>query len=133
MMPAPRNIGLIATALSLVLLALGGHAWQTSAQRVAVAKAITGGDPARAPDLVRRYGCGGCHTVPGIAGADGKVAPPLEHLRARVFIGGAARNSADNLVRWIVAPQSFAPHSAMPATGIGAEEARDVAAYLYSR
>jgi mono/diheme cytochrome c family protein len=36
-------------------------------------------------------------------------------------------------VRWIVSPQTFSPRSAMPATGISEAEARDVAAWLYSR
>jgi cytochrome c len=125
-------------ALAAILLVVGGIAaaastWQQAAQRVAVAKALTGGDPFRAPGLVRRYGCGGCHTVADVAGADGKVAPPLENMRERVFIAGVARNSADTLVRWIMAPQSIAPGSAMPPTGISEAEARDVAAYLYAR
>jgi cytochrome c len=37
------------------------------------------------------------------------------------------------MVRWIVNPQQFSPQTAMPATGITEEEARDVAAYLYAR
>jgi cytochrome c len=81
---------------------------------------------------MRRYGCTGCHTIPGIAGADGQVGGSLAEIRERVYIGGVANNSADNLVRWIVSPQSFSPHSAMPATGISEAEARDVAAYLYA-
>jgi cytochrome c len=42
-------------------------------------------------------------------------------------------NTPDNLVQWIVSPQSFSPQSAMPATGITEAEARDVATFLYSR
>ena len=93
---------------------------------------MTGGDIARAPDLIRRYGCAGCHTIPGIPGGDGKVGGPLQDIRQRVYVGGVVTNSPDNLVRWIVSPQTFSPRSAMPATGITEAEARDVAAYLYS-
>ena len=102
-------------------------------ERFTVAVALTGGVPRRGPALIRRYGCAGCHTIPGVAGADGKAAPPLGHLRERVFIGGVARHSPEMLVRWIVAPQSISPHSAMPATGISESEARDVAAFLYAQ
>ena len=34
---------------------------------------------------------------------------------------------------WIVDPQAHDPHSAMPITGISRTEARDAAAWLYSR
>lgn len=98
-----------------------------------IARAMTGGDPARAPTLIRRYGCGGCHTIPGIPGGDGQVGSSLAGLRQRVYIAGVANNSADNLVHWIVTPQAFSPRTAMPATGITEAEARDVAAYLYTQ
>jgi cytochrome c len=102
-------------------------------QTTAVAVALTSGDPALAPPIFRRYGCTGCHTIPGIPGADGKVGGSLERLQARVYIAGTLNNTADALVAWIVEPQRFSPHSAMPATGISQEEARHLAAYLYTR
>jgi cytochrome c2 len=82
---------------------------------------------------MRRYGCGGCHTIPGVPGADGMTGPPLSGLIHRVYIGGVASNSPDHLIQWIVAPQKLSPHSAMPATGISEAQARDVAAYLYAQ
>jgi cytochrome c len=111
----------------------GGIAWSARQQTERIARAMTGGDPARAPDIIRRYGCGGCHTIPGLAGADGKVGPPLTGLVHRVYVGGSANNSPDNLIKWIVSPQTFAPRTAMPTTGITEAEARDVAAYLYAQ
>jgi cytochrome c1 len=130
-----RSIPIIG-AIVLVMATCGVTvgAWYVSMQDdVEIARALTGGDPAAAPALLRRYGCGGCHTIPGIAGADGKVAPPLAGLRQRVYIAGVIRNTPDNLMAWIVAPQALSPRSAMPATGITAAEARDVAAYLYAQ
>jgi cytochrome c2 len=108
-------------------------AWSSRQQNERVARAMTGGDPDHGPELMRRYGCSGCHTIPGLSGADGQVGPPLSGLRQRVYVGGVANNSPDNLVRWIVSPQTYSPRTAMPATGITEAEARDVAAYLYSR
>jgi cytochrome c len=123
----------IVAMLVLVAAAVAiGLQWRTEQQQLEVARAITGGDASRAPALIRRFGCSGCHTIAGIDGADGQVAPSLLHLRQRVFIGGVLRNTPENLMHWIVAPQDFSPHSAMPATGIEDAEARDVAAYLYA-
>ena len=97
------------------------------------AKALTSGDPASGARLLRRYGCGGCHTISDVPGADGKVGPSLEGLRERVFIAGRLRNSGNNLVEWIRHPQEIDAHAAMPPTGITEAEARDVAAYLYTQ
>ncbi len=94
---------------------------------------MTGGDPAHAPAIMRRYGCGGLPHHSRLPGADGQVGPPLNGLVHRVYIGGGATNSPDNLVKWIVSPQTFSPRTAMPATGITEAEARDVAAYLYAQ
>jgi len=99
----------------------------------AVAEVLTGGDLSLAPPIFRRYGCVGCHSIPGISGADGKVGGQLVGLSDQVYIGGVANNTADNLVAWIVSPQQFSSRSAMPATGITETEARHLAAYLYAR
>lgn len=107
--------------------------YRQRSERQAAAIAMTKGNPARAPAIFRRYGCAGCHTIPGIEGADGKVGGDLSGLRERVYIAGVLNNSADNLVGWIVTPQAYSPKTAMPATGISEAEARDLAAYLYGR
>ncbi|TAU57466.1 c-type cytochrome [Rhizobium ruizarguesonis] len=100
--------------------------------KAAVAVALTGGDPTRAPALFRRYGCSGCHTIPGIPGADGQTGAPLTGISKHVYIAGVLENRSDNLVAWIVSPQSFSPQTAMPNTGISEQEAKDLAAYLYA-
>jgi cytochrome c len=100
-------------------------------ERSKAALALTGGDARRALPLLRRYGCGGCHAIPGVPGADGVVGPPLAGLRQRVFISGALPNNAGNLIKWIVKPSAIHPATAMPEAGSSVEEARDIAAYLY--
>jgi cytochrome c2 len=130
----PRMM-VVGLGLVAILLAAGAGAgfWSTSGHRhEAIAKALTGGEPWRAPALIRRYGCAGCHTISAVQGADGKVAPALDGLLQRVYIGGVLANSPDNLVQWIVSPKLFSPRTAMPATGIREAEARDVAAFLYA-
>jgi len=101
-------------------------------QKTELAMTLTGGDPSRAPSLMTRYGCAGCHTIEGIPGADGQVGPPLKQLIERVYIGGAAPNNAGNLIDWLLDPPRFAPHAAMPPPGLSETEARDIAAYLYA-
>lgn len=119
--------------IALLGVTVGGYWLSVRNARFALAIAMTGGDPSAGPRLMRTFGCAGCHTISGVPGADGKVGPRLEHLRGRVFIAGGLPNTPDNLVNWIANPQSFAPHSAMPATGISEAQARDIAAFLYSR
>ena len=100
----------IAGAL-LLALALGGRSvsGRTQHRSEQVARAMTGGDPTRAPAAIRRYGCAGCHTIPGIPGGDGQVGGSLADIIHRVYVGGVVTNSPDNLVRWIViAPDIFA-------------------------
>jgi cytochrome c len=94
---------------------------------------VTGGDPRRGRDLIAQYGCGSCHTIPGVRGATATVGPPLEGFKKRVFIAGRLPNNADALVKWIVDPQSVDPKTAMPAVGADSGAARDIAAYLYAR
>lgn len=127
-----RGACFMTLAFAIVAAWIGFNASRSQHQRYQVARVLTQGDMSRAPSIVRRYGCTGCHTIPGIPGADGQVGGSLANTRKRVYIGGVANNTADNLVRWIVSPHSFSPHSAMPATGISEAEARDVAAYLYA-
>jgi cytochrome c2 len=130
------RIGIVVAAAALCLLLAGVviAVLQVSQLREdrAVALALTGGDPRKAADLATRFGCAGCHTIPGVAGAHGKVAAPLAGLRERVYLAGVVRNTADNLVQWIVDPPSLAPLTAMPVTGISQREAADIAAYLYA-
>jgi cytochrome c2 len=96
------------------------------------ASTLTGGNPELAAAHIARYGCSGCHTIPGIRGPAGRVGPPLGDVGERIYIAGVLTNTPDNLIRWIVDPPAIDPRTAMPVTGISEVEARDVAAYLYS-
>lgn len=92
----------------------------------------TGGDPAHGAALIRDYGCGSCHQIPGIPDADGLVGPPLSNIAIRVYIAGMLRNSPDNLMFWLRHPQEVVPGNVMPDMGVTAPDARDIAAYLYT-
>ena len=43
-----------------------------------------------------------------------------------------ALNTPDNIVKWIVMPQSILPGGAMPNLGVTDRQARNMAAYLYT-
>jgi putative membrane protein len=92
---------------------------------------MTGGDPDRGRMAIPKYGCHTCHTIPGIAGADATVGPPLTQLAARGFVAGRS-NSPRNLIEWIRHPQQRRPASPMPEMGVTEQDGRDIAAYLYT-
>jgi cytochrome c2 len=94
------------------------------------AAAMTGGDPRRGRALVRTYGCGTCHEIPGVPGATATVGPSLAGLSARSFLAGRLAHTPENLVRWIRHPREVDPATAMPELGIPEQDGRDLAAYL---
>src|SRR6185295_19205414 len=87
---------------------------------------------ARGRSYIEQWGCGSCHTIPGIRSAAGVVAPPLTAFARRSFIGGEVANTPENLVRWLMDPQAIEPGTAMPNLGVSDPVARDMATYLYS-
>jgi putative membrane protein len=98
----------------------------------AEAAAMTGGDPRRGVDAIARHGCDTCHTIPGVRSARGKVGPPLAGVASRVYLAGHLPNTPENMQQWIQHPHRHDPLTVMPETGITLQEARDVAAYLYT-
>jgi mono/diheme cytochrome c family protein len=93
---------------------------------------VGGGDARRGRQLIQDYGCGSCHTVPGIRSAKGLVGPPLLWWSKRTVIAGAVPNTPDNLIQFIRVPQSITARTIMPPLGLSDQQARDVAAYLYT-
>jgi cytochrome c len=90
------------------------------------------GNAQHGKQLIRQFGCGSCHMIPGVENADSLVGPPLISWRRRIYIAGLLRNTPDNLQRWIQHPQQIVPNNAMPNMGITDEQAQDIAAYLYT-
>lgn len=92
---------------------------------------IRDADPDRGRALIQATGCGACHTIPGIAGAEGSVGPNLTDFADRAYVAGVLPNRPGDLTRWLINPPAHAPETAMPDVGLNEEEARHVAAYLY--
>jgi cytochrome c2 len=116
-------------AVSIVLA--GATACQEAAGRE-TRYAVTGGDADRGKSAIEMYGCGSCHTIPGIRDANGMVGPPLMMWSRRTYIAGEVPNTPDFLIRWIEMPQAIEPGTAMPNLGVTEGRARDIAAYLYT-
>ncbi len=93
---------------------------------------VPNGDADRGRQAIAEYGCGSCHTVPGITRADATVGPPLTAWAERASIAGEFPNRPEYLVAWIHDPQALLPGSIMPNMGVSTEEAQDIAAYLYT-
>ncbi len=92
---------------------------------------VPNGDAGRGSQLISDYGCGACHTIPGVDGATGEVGPPLGGFARRLYVAGQLPNTPANLIRWIRTPQSVYPGNVMPDLGVSQNDARDIAAYLY--
>ena len=97
------------------------------------AEALTGGDVERGRQAFIGIGCGGCHTVKGVAQANGLVGPPLDGIAERAIIAGKLANNPSILTRWIASPQSVVPGNAMPDMPMTSRQADDIAAFLYTR
>jgi cytochrome c len=92
----------------------------------------TGGNSTRGRSTLVQHGCHACHDVPDVDEPGGDVGPPLKGFAARTFIAGRLPNTPANLISWIRAPHHVDASTAMPDLGLTEEEARDVAAYLYT-
>lgn len=90
----------------------------------------TKGNAKLGKEAIEKYGCGGCHTIPGVRNADGLVGPPLVKFSKRSFIAGRLANTEENLARWIQNPQAVDPGNAMPDLNVTPEDAENIAAYL---
>ena len=128
--PHRQNVNRMMQLCGLVALSLFLAACST--QSTAPAQVVAGGDPQRGALAIRAYGCGTCHRIPGIAGADAMVGPPLDNWAERHYIAGAWPNQPELLIEWIRFPQAIEPGNAMPNMGVTEQEARDISAYLYT-
>ncbi|WP_404828332.1 c-type cytochrome [Sphingomonas parva] len=76
-------------------------------------------------------GCGSCHSAPGVW-PEGEVGPSLDSFAQQTLIAGRLPNRADILADYVRNAPKYVPQSGMPAMPLTEEEARDVAAYLYT-
>jgi cytochrome c len=125
------RIGLWWVAIA-VLIATGLLSGCTGGVTRPTHSSATGGYQKRGKQWITERKCGSCHTIPGIHGANGVFGPPLNSFGARTYIAGEFPNAPKYLVPWIMAPQLMKPKTSMPDLGLSEQQARDVAAYLYT-
>ncbi|HEY0483908.1 MAG TPA: c-type cytochrome [Kofleriaceae bacterium] len=114
-----------------VLAALAAAALAGCGDEGTTARELAGGDPGRAKQAIRRYGCGTCHEIPGLGFATSHVGPSLDGIGARLYLAGRLPNTPDHLIDWIRHPQAVEPGNVMPDMGVTEADARDIAALLY--
>jgi cytochrome c len=120
-------------AAAMALIIIGAAACRDGRQGLYdQARTLTGGDPGKGMVAIDKYGCGGCHTIPGVAGANATVGPPLTNIASRTVLGGHLTNTPDNMMVWIKHPQQIDPKNVMPDMGVTDQDARDITAYLYT-
>jgi cytochrome c len=115
--------------IALACLALPGCGRGSVEHDAAV---LAQGSPQRGRRLIQAYGCGSCHAIPGVVGADATVGPPLAGIAGRSYIAGVLTNEPDHMVRWLLDPPAVDSLTAMPNLGLSMRDAHDVAAYLYT-
>jgi cytochrome c len=93
---------------------------------------VPGGDPERGRQVVAAYGCGSCHAIPGVPGANGRSAPALNDWSTRTTIVGLVPNTPERLVQWIMSPELLRSGTTMPNVGVSRDDALQMAAYLYT-
>jgi mono/diheme cytochrome c family protein len=96
------------------------------------AQRTVGGDPERGRLAIDNYACTACHIIPGVVGPAVHVGPPLRGVSKRRYIADVLPNTPENIIRWIRDPQGVDPLTAMPDLDVKKDDARDIAAYLYT-
>ncbi len=119
-----RSLTLVALALLIICV--------TACKPQEKAPAPEAGDANHGKQLIGTYGCTTCHIIPGIDGPKGMIGPSLDHVAVRQFIAQTIPNTPKNMSQYIQNPQANNPQNVMPILGVKPDEARDMAAYLYT-
>ncbi|HYR28637.1 MAG TPA: cytochrome c [Thermoanaerobaculia bacterium] len=95
------------------------------------ASPAAGSNTERGKALASQYGCNVCHAIPAVAGPAGSLGPSLAQFATRpTFSNGTVQTTHANLTKYLIEPASVNPQPSMPAVGVNAADAGDIAAYL---
>jgi len=91
-----------------------------------------GSAAAEGAQIIATKPCVGCHTIPGIPGANGQVGPNLAGVasRTKIAAGAVTISSPDDLKKWILNPAALKPGTPMPNVGLTDDEATKIVAFL---
>lgn len=93
---------------------------------------LAGADVGRGRRAIERVGCGACHVIPGVRWPRSRVGPSLDAFAERALIAGRFPNQPETLALWVRNAPALSPATGMPPMPLSEQEARDVAAYLYT-
>ena len=127
-MPKPMHSRAFALGAAVLVLSAAVACRAPQAPR----EETSGGDPERGRQLMAVYGCGSCHTIPNVPGANTVVGPPLWGMGDRAYIGGVLPNTEEGMIRWLINPQTAATRTAMPNLYVTEEDARHMTAFLFT-
>lgn len=116
---------------TLILAACAAEKPQQPTQ-TAASVATPAGNPARGKELIDTYACTACHGVPGFEGPHGSLGPTLAGIATRPHIGGRVPNDPQTMAAYLQNPPAVDPPTRMPPLGLTEEEARHIAAYLFT-
>jgi cytochrome c oxidase subunit 2 len=89
----------------------------------ALTKAVT--------QIIGKYGCGACHTIPGIPNAVGTLAPSWKGFADRPKIaGGKLDNTPENIRAWLHDPKAVKSDTIMPKVPLTEAEVNDLVTFL---
>jgi len=125
-----RHASFMLLLIISVTMPLAGCAELGAAEETQVS--APGGDVELGWQAIQDYGCHSCHLVPGVPGANSLVGPPLTGWAERRYIAGVLPNTPAYLIQWLRYPQAIQPGTAMPNMGVTEQDARHIAAYLYT-
>jgi cytochrome c2 len=126
------SVGLLAATVVVFASPEAGSNPPASAPPSVAAEAAAFDASAVGKGMFLAKGCGGCHTITGVAGASGQVGPNLSGVATRSTIAGGvvSNNGRDDLVQWILDPPALKAGIAMPRLGLTHDEAVSIATYL---
>ena len=127
-MPQPKNIS--RTRRSRVWAWLLGGLVVLSFSISSKVWAETSAPTAEVRKIILEKGCQGCHVIPGIPEAVGKIGPPLtDFSKRRRIAGGKLKNTPKNLRKWLADPRQVKT-TVMPNSGLTQKEIDLLIAFL---
>jgi cytochrome c len=124
-------VGVLSVGLALVMMN-SAFSSDRAEDVVAASEVVPKSQAAEGARIIASKPCGGCHTIPGIPGANATIGPNLAGVASRTKIaGGAVDNHGPNdLKAWIMNPGGLKPGTIMPNLGLSDDEATKIVAFL---
>jgi cytochrome c len=117
----------ISTVMAMVFVACSSNGFD-----YARGTSLTGGNPQIGKEKIVLHDCHSCHVIPGIEGDAHVLGPNLDHWSRRATIANRWPNTSRNLENWIRHSEQMLPGTTMEMLDVNENDAKDIAAYLYS-